>query len=281
MGHVKLEKNDPEAKHDRIKNSTEGGRCLDGSCKGEYDKHSCSYRYQGMEAALGHKEFYNFDDDKLCGLHHLGGTNPKSVVYKTLYKTGKTIARAVCGELILPIKEFKKKVTGTTNSGKPKAADVNFFRKYNFVNFTIGSVPWANQVHHVLPKEVFREVMRSFSNIQDLVEKGLYKEGYNINHKKNMVILPEQAKYARLTGLPIHNGGHGGYNDRLMEKVEAAFSEYIDINKEAKNGNCKEPKAKPVKDQLEKISATYYAKILAIGNKGKKGSALKKINSVK
>jgi len=156
------------------------------------------------------------------------------------------------------------------------------YKKYWFLNFTIASVPWPNQVHHVLNHSSLYKAISAFKNIPDVVAQGLLKELYNINHKNNAIILPTKEKDTRITGLPTH-GSHLSYSNRILKEVNKALSGYKKINANHKPGHQK-PDPISVEKQLKKISEKWYNKIIDTVTSNKKLSKNKeviKINDIK
>lgn len=273
----------PEATHVRVNNSTEGGACLDGRCYGVYAEHSCSYRYQGIKAAEGYKERYNFPHSKFGESHFLGKIKSTDLRYQTDYKDGtvKTVEPPPHVVVVNPIQEFSRPAKERLANGKPNPAKMHHFRKYKCLNFTLGSHPWKNQVHHVIPHKKFRDIKNSFVHIRALIEADLYDKKYNINHKNNMVILPATSEWAKYTGLPIHNGSHGSYDKEIEPAIEAAFRPYKEIEKQVADGCCENTAlGKSIHDDLIEVSKEWYTKIMAVDNKNKCKQQMIRINDV-
>jgi hydroxymethylpyrimidine pyrophosphatase-like HAD family hydrolase len=136
-------------------------------------------------------------------------------------------------------------------------------KNFLFVNFTIGKVPWPNQVHHVLNQSSLKDILNTLKHTRKAAEQLLYKEFYNINHKDNMVILPSTNQFARITGLPKH-GGHTNYNERIFDELKQAFNDIKTIDDELDEECKEEPDIKSLRDDLVAISKEWYQKILAV-----------------
>lgn len=283
--HLKLK--EYEEAHKRIANKTDNGACLNGRCYANYETHSCSYRYQGIEAGKGHLDIYNAND--IPDVYHLSPSKcrPYSVIIAAISKKGERREISVSG-LHYGIKgsrEYKLKPPTRKSDGKVYSDyendDYVIRKKLSFVNFTISKVPWPNQVHHVLNHSSLFKVIQQFTNILDVVCVGLLKELYNINDKDNMVILPTTKHFARLVGLPMH-GGHRSYCDKILSEVQTALSGYDQLNADAGKPGHKKPDPIAVKQELINISSDWYSKILDVGKKNKKvkGDILK-VNDIR
>jgi hypothetical protein len=216
-GCVENKENKEEYKHTRVEGgenspATENGRCLDGRCFSSYGINSCSYRYQGMVAAESHLEIYNAKH--IHKVNHLDKNNKRKArkIVATLSKSGVRREIDVSGQWFnIPGEQEVMGAPPTTKKGevyKYYEDDSHVMRKnFLFVNFTIGKVPWPNQVHHVLNQSSLKDILITLKHTRKAVEQLLHKEFYNINHKDNMVILPTTEQFARITGLPKH-GGH-------------------------------------------------------------------------
>lgn len=276
--------------HKPIRDSTEKGACINGRCMASYDTVSCSYRYQGLEAAKKYKNIYNNSDvpDK----YHVDGRKgmSRARIYEVLSKSGKRRNIAINGKY----RELKNgRIYKGEEPPKSKVTDevykcykddlVVFKKDYWFVNFTISSVPWKNQVHHVLNHSSLNKLIDSFENISDVVSLGLLGELYNINHKDNMIILPTENYWSKKTGLPKHYGSHPDYSRLIKSEVEDALSGYKDLNEKAADPNHPKPDPIAVKQELLDISKDWYEKIVGVvnTNKGKTNEAdVIKVNDI-
>lgn len=272
--------------HKRVSDTTEGGACISGRCHASYDLHTCSYRYQGIEAAKGHLDtVYNHPD--IPEIFHVGDDKKTSraAVIGALSKEGVRRDIAVNGRYTLrddkqefPKAPFRRK-DGEVYERYKDDKEL-YMREHWFVNFTVGKVPWTNQVHHVLNQSSLNTIIDTFHNIKPLVQQGLFEELYNINHKDNMVILPTGVDDSRLTGLPMH-GSHPSYNDEIIEAVTKAMKGYEKLNADAENGAHAPTDSIAVRDKLLKISSKWYKKIINLVPKNKDMSnPLIKVNDI-
>lgn len=273
--------------HIAKKNTTQGGACLNGRCKATYDTVSCSYRYQGIEAAKANAEIYNAKG--IDEVFHVGKgkAHPRTKIIAAISKSGNRREMAIHGKYYaLKGAEEKrypppKRLSDGEIYEQHKDDQAVVKKAFSFVNFTIGSVPYPNQVHHILNHSSLRNVVNSFKNIRDVIAQGLLKETYNINHKNNMCILPTKDAISRLVGLPVH-GGHPNYNIDMLDEVEKAFKGYEKINQDAENKSHPKPSPEPVAEELYFISKTWYEKIIDTvpGNKIP-GAKLTKIDDLR
>jgi len=275
--------------HKPIRGSTENGACINGRCMASYDTISCSYRYQGLEAAKKYKAIYNNSD--ISDKYHVDDRKgmSRARIYEVLSQSGERRNIAINGK-------YRESKSGRVYKGEepPRSKvtkevykcyqdDVKVFKKdYWFVNFTIGSVPWKNQVHHVLNQSSLNKVIDSFENITDVVSLGLLSELYNINHKDNMIILPTENSWSKKTGLPKHSGSHPDYSTLIKGEVKIALRGYESLNEQAADLDHPKPDPIAVKDKLLKISKKWYKKIIDVvpENKNKAEDSVIKINDI-
>lgn len=251
--------------HKTVSNNTEGGACLNGRCRSNYETVSCSYRYQGLLGAEKYKHIYNAPDIK--AVYHLGKEKKRSAIVAALSK--KNVRREIAINGVYRVvdggKERRCEILRRKDGVvyKTYEHDDALYRKTHwFLNFTVAQVPWPNQVHHVLNHSSLFKVVQSFKNIPDVVSQGLLKELYNINHKDNVVILPTKDCHARLTGLPKH-GSHPSYSKKVLKDVSKALREYKNLNKSAGTESHPKPDPLAVKAKLLEISDQFYKKIIA------------------
>jgi len=269
--------------HKPIRDAYDGGACINGRCLASYDTVTCSYRYQALEAAKSYKDIYN--NKAIAEQCHVDGRRgaPRTRIYEVLSKSGERRKIAINGKYrvlkagrvfdgeLPPIAESTGKVYECYKD------DVLVFKKdFWFVNFTVSSVPWKNQIHHVLNHSSLVKVIGSFENITDVVSLGLLEELYNINHKDNVVILPTEDKWTRKTGLPTHSS-HPAYSKLVKIDVENALAGYEDLNEQADDPGHPKPDPIAVKEKLLNISKKWYKKIVDVvpANKEKNENYIK------
>lgn len=251
--------------HYSAPNSTSGGKCLTGH-ETPYKYNSCSYRWQGLVQARAHKSIYNRPDiDKSC---HIGGkTQWDSQVIKYLKKLDqagpngeKSVWKtSVKSGLITNRVDLTDPITFTPPDTK-RYKEIEEVRRANltFLNFTRADIPYANQVHHVLPNSALKRAISSLKGIEDVVAKDLMEAKYNINYKINMLILPSADKPSMALGLPKHLGDHPGYTGRIQGEVNRAFKPYQQMMDKVKDKKHPKVTSKNVKKKLESISESWY-----------------------
>ncbi|NVJ20989.1 AHH domain-containing protein [Myxococcus sp. AM011] len=251
MSTSKHESNDLnlEKKHFRAKKTTEGGRCL--APYKPYSQQSCSYRFQAYKQALDERTVYNGDKYKSVG------AGKKKIVLIFHRKPAK-------GE-----KRWHRK---SVDVPKPEAWDVsetstNFQRSCN--------KPYWFEAHHIIPHSQLKTAVASVGSgkpngykMQLVVRRGLLDEGYNLNHKMNMFILPMATEVAQALRLPKHLGSPSHQDHpRYNQHVESKLSKFFDPVLESKSEHQQKIKYKPVKEKLEKLSKRLRAKIKQLGKK--------------
>lgn len=155
---------------------------------------------------------------------------------------------------------------GIPGPGKPDAWD--FGKPANFRNRA--RKPWWHEGHHIVPHSQLRDAISDVgadSSKQGLItmriQNGLRREGYNLNAKINMIILPVDARAHEVLGLPLHR-------KTAAHRNHTAYSRYVkaelDTRLEAMKppaGNCDElPPYKKTRKKIEKLSERLYKKII-------------------
>jgi hypothetical protein len=77
-------------------------------------------------------------------------------------------------------------------------------------NYKVFHLPFGHEYHHIMPEEAISEAL----TLEEA--KILQAAGYNINHGKNMIILPITRDVAYALMLPKHKGWHSSYNQECM-----------------------------------------------------------------
>ncbi|MFY0572850.1 AHH domain-containing protein [Archangium lansingense] len=236
-------------KHHRAKKTTEGGRCL--APYGSYAQQSCSYRFQAYKQALDEPKVYNWDKYKSVG----GGK--KSMVLVRQRKAAK-------GE-----KRWERKQVAVPKKGDWDVSETsrNFQRSCNR--------PYWFEAHHIIPHSQLNAAVASVGGdkpngykMRLVVRRGLLDEGYNLNHKKNMIILPMDALVAEALQLPKHlatpdHRDHPLYSDYVYGKLKKFFNPVL----ETKSKHETKIKYRPVKEQLENLSKNLRRKIKQLGKR--------------
>lgn len=229
--------------------TTEGGACLNrheaGRAPGPTGKlkhHSCNYRWQAFEKARSDSGAYNW---------------PK---YKSAFPDQKTLTmdvRSRSGKRAVPVPGEKDwDVTATGD---------------NFQ--TTCNRPYWHEAHHVVPNSKLRESIAKVGDGQPLqieyvklIRSGLLRAKYNLNHKRNMIILPMDRRIALALALPRHRVSsdafsHSAYSRRIGDRLDKIMQPV----QKAVKAHQKAPPYTDVKSQIEALSEEMYEKIKAAG----------------
>ena len=140
-------------------------------------------------------------------------------------------------------------------------------------NFHNGYMPYANQVHHVLPKATLKDAVEKSVKSADqiaTVRDGLLEQDYNINHKENMLILAVRWRDACQIGLPTHCGDHPAYSAKIKSKAMKALLPVAGLVDAGADHN--DPEFEELRDELEQIARTTYKDIVDYGKIAIRGS---------
>jgi hypothetical protein len=100
-------------------------------------------------------------------------------------------------------------------------------------NYKTAYVPYVHNFHHIMPDIALRKALAPDELLL------LQQAKYNINGKKNLIILPSLEAYAYALKLPSHYSNHIPYNDRITEELDS-FRSKVEKNSEVdKNGKHK------------------------------------------
>jgi hypothetical protein len=155
-------------------------------------------------------------------------------------------------------------------------------------NFTRALWPYFNNAHHIIPKGTLRAMItETGSPLSDIVQKGLLKAKYNVNHKINLVFLPMDKTVGSILHLPRHlerralkshpvydayARGEKKYEDDTESGLRKVMDHYKEIAKkamdEADPKDHKIPDAKLSKRKLEDLSKDLLQDILDWGEAG-------------
>jgi hypothetical protein len=228
-----------------------GGACLSrhvGDPPEQGANKSCSHRWQAYLQMEGDKGLYNWEK------------------YKSLAEKPGRMATAAIGSFprwYLPTLERPKAhqwdvgVTSTPIWGG--APQKNFWCKCYH--------PYWHEAHHMVPNSTLRNAITKFAEdakqpeLANTIRAGLLKEKYNLNEKLNMIMLPLDKEVADALRLPRHrqtaaHRNHSVYSDYVAEELKKIFSKLKQELVEHK-----EPKYKPLKDQIEALSKSLYKAI--------------------
>jgi hypothetical protein len=266
------------------KNGTEGGACLtghQGSFSNFNGKVTCNYRFQAWKQAQDH-----------------GGVKAALESYKSAVITGAIRTSA-----------WKKiKPDYSSHLPKPRSGDWDVLgvpaangpiQRNSFSgavvkvpvekNFTQETWPYWNNAHHLIPKGTLKDkIVAEGEPISSLVQKALMTAQYNINHKENMLLMPQDKRVADILGLPRHIqlrdndasglsaqcGNHPVYNlmaceIRLgLDSVMRSYRKIVDQAIKAVKGTHKVPKPALDKEKLVRLSRRLLKMILGASGAG-------------
>ena len=262
----------------------------------EYNKdHSCSYRWQAHQVSLDERTAI-YNDAHLRGIPGQW----KSRVYfdkKRQHQCLHGIPLPMQGDWDLNGPQADRQAELQRLNPKKSLYGASAGAISNFVSNA--QWPYFFNCHHLIPKGLFNRVIdeQSSKSCPDAsaecalaIRYRLLKAKYNINHKVNMMILPNMQTPAGLLSLPRHltrkpqptekNSvsaefrSHDKYDKevrKLLEpKIRAAATDF------SKN-RCQAGGLEPLKIDLESISRHCFSDILRLG-KLRKGSPLAMIS---
>jgi len=266
--------------HIEVKNVTEGGACLighKGSHKNFTGKSTCNYRYQALEQAKSHGEIqkylhsYNTALDKINRQYRQG---VQTSAYDT-QKGGKFPAY-YCAKIALP-KKGDWDVGGPEKNIESQSFSGDTDKIIAEHNFTRDTWPYWNNAHHLIPKGTLKQVMqKQESEVSELMQQGLLQAHYNINHKINMLFLPQDKEVGKILDMPRHiqlkEGdsdvaqsctNHSVYNEMVIKELKKIIKGYCKmINKAQTDNACETPDFERDKSKLEKLSRKLLTLIL-------------------
>ena len=180
------------------KDTTEGGACLTGhvaSFRKFKNKITCNYRYQCYEQAGSESKI------KTC-LHSYNAKAVKQEVQTSAYETkAGGWAPAYYSLMLPPPRPGDWDVGGPLNPIFRESISKKNVKIPTGMNFTQDTWPYWNNAHHLIPKGLFRSVILELElDVSTLMQTALLKAQYNINHKKNMFMLPQDKEVAKILG---------------------------------------------------------------------------------
>ncbi|MCY1082651.1 AHH domain-containing protein [Archangium lansingense] len=274
--------------HNVQKNTTENGACLTGHLGGFSkfrNKSSCNYRYQAYERAKENVEIKK----RLQSYKARLSTN--SIETSAYPAESESMTPAYyCARLPAPqagdwdVTGPNRVVTRTTFSKKTYGIPIGH-------NFTQDTWPYWNNAHHLIPKGTLKErILEEDSQVSELMQKALLKAKYNINHKFNMLLMPQDREVAELLDLPRHIQlkdddepdlaamctDHPAYNEMVREMdsgLDAIIQDYKEIcDQKIEEGEHDVPDGLLDKARLESLSKRLLRIILDWGSDARGGS---------
>ncbi|MFL5349708.1 MAG: AHH domain-containing protein [Hyalangium sp.] len=240
---------DLKDKHQKV-----GEACLNRHVGYYAESNTCSYRGQAYKKAKSDSQLYDW---------------PR---YEPLSKRKSGIQTAARSENRKTIPEWYK-----TELTPPKEGDWNVAKDGNFKDKCY--TPYWHESHHIVPNSTLRAAIAAVgSGMADpsgmvlAVRGGLLDEGYNLNNKKNMIILPMDREVGLTIGLPKHrktqdHRSHSAYSKYVRQQLVEILGKIRAASKEHEA-----PDYKACKEDIEKLSGHLYEAIIAAGEAMKKAA---------
>lgn len=261
------------------------GSCLHRHVSAYQKKHSCSHRWQAHQASME-----KVHDGKRRDIYDGVDAGRVPAQWKKFIKFNKQ-RQCDCVRYHVPLPEKgdwdlegppagRQQELKRTGGAKPKDGDI--------VNFSSSSLwPYWHNAHHLIPQGRFNSVIDEVAGKECPNDRGecvlaikmrLLKAKYNINHQKNMIILPGGQTVAGILGLPRHltkkpkgksekglvaeHRGHQEYDNTIVPKLKKVF---VQAAKAFKKKKCELTKADLDKEKLNQISKEAYEMIIDLG----------------
>lgn len=308
-----------DAKHKKSGSADgENGACIAGPYEAAYrKKNSCSYRWQTVMAYSEDEGTGNLD----------GRANPfktprlRAALETSRYETAKSkkkrrryypsgypaklpVPRPLPeGEIDWGI--LGPKTTWVVKDPKTKKRLFTIPAGQNFKGKKCSMWPWWNNAHHIIPKATLKNAIAAVENPKDwksrlsvktIITRFLLHEKYNVNHHKNVIILPMDKEVGKKLGLPRHlileddttleeledrgtpeptpKFDHVNYNKLANGRLVTIMNKFKSAAKKAAGGEaCVTKEMNAAKEMLETLSDDLHSAILAQG-------ALKKGNPI-
>jgi hypothetical protein len=275
----------------RANGTTEGGACLtghEGNFRKKGKKNTCNYRYQAYEQAKSESSIKS-------RLESYRQAPNKGDIITSVYKTEAGGWAPAYYSATLPHPEDGDwDVEGPSKNVFRKTLKDKNLKIPAGLNFTQDTWPYWNNAHHLIPKGLLKaRIGEQPDQIPNVMRKALLTAKYNVNHKLNMLFLPQDKNVAAMLHLTRHiqlrHGDapevgeiftdHPVYNRMVEVKLNSIITGYKGTCDEASPDGHKIPKAKLDKAKLEKLSKTLLKSILAWGQTAKGASLDKMANA--
>ena len=263
--------------------TTEGGACLtghDGSFSKKQNENTCNYRFQAFKQAHATPRIKNM-------LHSYSTATIPSRIKTSAWK--------------------KKSPEYCAYLPKPRPGDwdldgptIGPIHRKNYtqgpvtipagMNFSQELWPYWNNAHHLIPKGTLKAKIleQKDARVSELIQKSLLTVQYNINHKPNMLLMPQDKRVADILGLPRHIqlrdkdapgvaaicANHPIYNkltceiDRGLNSIVASYAKTCKGAITRVKGTHKKPKANLNKERLIRLSRRLLTMILGAETAG-------------
>ncbi|WP_395840980.1 AHH domain-containing protein [Archangium violaceum] len=157
------------------------------------------------------------------GYEHIRDTGSRTKVYSSDAKIKNIMA-------VLQKRGTQPNPKGVA-AGSEKHAKRYTFKYKN--NFSVGSRPYSNEAHHMVPESAFSEKFFTPDQI-----KLLWMVQYDVNNKENIIFLPEVEQDSDFHLLPSHSGDHPKYTAKVsgdMKEVRKSLNKVINKDPDHKN----------------------------------------------
>lgn len=123
--------------------------------------------------------------------------------------------------------------------------------------------PYWHNAHHIVPNGTLRaSISKAAGDLNMVVRKGLVDEGYNLNDKKNMIMLPMDRAVSAAIGLPLHlqtatAWAHKPYSNHVKIKLDKSLK----MNAKELDDH-EQPNYKKVRGAIEALSEEMHGQII-------------------
>ncbi|WP_395832497.1 AHH domain-containing protein [Archangium violaceum] len=269
--------------HTSVNSSTENGACLTGHLsdfKNFRNRQSCNYRYQAYEQAKNEPRI----KERLHSYKTVTISNPLNTSAREA-ESGKMAPAYYCATLPIP-QDGDWDIDGPKRDILRKTFEDKTVKIRRGRNFTQDTWPYWHNAHHLIPKGTLKdEILKEPSPVNELIQVALLKAKYNVNHKLNMLFIPQDQEVAELLNLPRHiqrkdgdapdvpanYGNHPLYNKMVREikkGLDTIITDYRSICEKAITAVEEEhdiPNPSLDKKKLEELSETLLQMLLGWG----------------
>lgn len=130
--------------------------------------------------------------------------------------------------------------------------DIDPGKKYNFQRSSF--VPYMHNYHHLIPNGVLNEGLYDKQHGSRLL-KLLMAGQYNINHGRNIILLPKEERIGRIIGLPAHCPGGKQSHKRYSTSIKGMLN---DIKKRLKRALKDQTLHEAAKGKVGNIAEDLY-----------------------
>ncbi|MFY2563420.1 AHH domain-containing protein [Corallococcus terminator] len=217
---------------------------------------ACAFKANGYDETKGLSAKKN--------LYELDTSAPRKGAWKTGAGTFRTAAERLKGlTFAIQVAEGRMPKSGKRDEHQPvNPTDEKGAWDFTGQNYKQAIRPFFNEYHHILPAETVFECLDhdELVILQDEVK-------YNLNSRKNIIILPCTQAIAEVLGLPVHQGRHGKdtqYAQRCTNMLNE-FKKQLSVIKDTECKNTKMQVAAEMKAELERWQQQEYWLIVRFG----------------